>query len=90
MDLVRGPVRVAIRRQGEFVVFFAANLDSMDGAYEILRVPVQVVEADRKIVLQELAQAMTNWLLRRYAALGIEVARIEQESAPEHERAGRA
>lgn len=81
-------MRVAIRKEGNFINAYAAELGTMEGAHLIGSIARACVEED-----PEVFEAFKRCVTLALAAIlegvaGIEVVDFVIEPAPEHERAG--
>lgn len=82
-------VRLALRVEGDFWVAYCAQVGTMDGAFELGRIAMRLVQdEDRKLGFMALMQAGMEHLIK--VAFGVTPEKFEITSAPEHERAGRA
>jgi hypothetical protein len=82
------PFRIAIRAEGEFVNAYFASPTSMENAQLVASIRRAVCDADEAVfdAFKDLVRKVVSSLTKR--VLGAEPIRMEEEAAPEHERAG--
>jgi len=82
------PFRIAFRQEGEFVNCYLAKMGTMEGAELMGSMRTVILEAGFR---DDYIEMMKKWVsLTVKDFLGVELARFDEEPAPEHERAGRA
>ena len=83
------PGRIAFRVEGDWWVAYFARAESMEGAHEIGRIRMNVVQdRERKSIFMDLVRHFVGEALEDIA--GQKVDFKDPVNAPEHERSGRA
>jgi hypothetical protein len=80
-------IRLASRSEGEYVNFYLASGDTMDGAMLIMSVHASGINIKGWEFIKDIAVEIVKEGLQR---AGIQTDRWETQPAPEHERSGRA
>jgi hypothetical protein len=89
-DMVRAPFRLAIRQEGELINAYVASNETMEGAMLLGSMRKRICEIDGEIfdLFKMLMQAALAAVSKD--AVGIDIAFVGEEPAPEHERSGNA
>lgn len=88
-DLKKATVRLALRVEGDFWVAYCAQVTTMEGAFELGRIAMRMVQDQRrKDRFMSLMQDGFEALLKD--TFGVTARDWTIDRAPEHEKAGRA
>ena len=88
-DDVTTPIRLAIRKEGEFVNAYLAQSDSMEGAVLLGSIRRTILERDDSI-WEKWKKLMTDAVSNAIHDQFDQRPTFEEQRAPEHERAGEA
>lgn len=82
-------VRIASRTEGDWVVFYIANIDTMEGAQKILTIHTTVLSIQPD-AWERCKDISVDFFQKFLSEKGIKTSGWEVEPAPEHEIAGRS